>query len=115
MIKDAYGYIINDVQNYTEIAQLLKTNQSVIFPWTDQKMAGYDILLNVRPYKMCELGLQSGLQTNYLFVTVMRCGAFAFEKPTVSTDLVSKKLNIGYKETAHRFAQLINGILEKLK
>lgn len=115
MTKDSYGYIINADDNYKEIAFILKEKKSIILPWTDEKMTAYDIILNINLHKVGMLGLQSGLDTSYMFVTIMRRGAFAFKEPTVSPHYVAEKLDIGYDITATKLAQFINGVLKELQ
>lgn len=112
MDRDIFGEIINGQKTYKYIAMLLNEGQPVIIGWTDEGSTHYDILLALNLY---EYGIiQGGLQSDYLYVSIMRKGAFGFRmESNHSDDYIGEKLDVPGKKTRKKLAELINEIIKE--
>lgn len=110
---DSYGEFQNDITTYQFISHSLKVNGSVIVGWTDGNGTHYDILFSI-PAGFPEFNtLQGGLFSTYLFVSIMRVGAFGFkiaEDPTIDSSYYAEKLGLPIHFTAGAVAELVNGV-----
>src|SRR3990167_6718131 len=111
---DNYGEIINSPETYKEIADTLKRRVSVLIGWTDGDMTHLDILFTVNVDGFGHF--QGGVKDTDLFVSIMRRGAFGFEKDKDDTHAgyYNEKLGGGLGSTADALAELINGVKKKL-
>jgi len=116
---DEYKTIINDQENYKDIAkQLVEGEGAVLFAWTDGQGTQFDILLAICPDVIFEndILIQGGVKSSDLFVSVMRIGSFGFNLDTEShPNYYAEKLGIGTGETANKFAEFINSIKKEIK
>jgi hypothetical protein len=116
MKYDDYGCVISAQETVDGIADALRDGP-VLIAWGDQnKTTQYDILFsyNVRAFGQ----VQGGLRASYLFVSIMRLGAFAFEVPSRTGQLhhayIAEKLHIKSQQTAREIAGLAGGVIDKL-
>ncbi len=125
MITDDYGEIINDKNNYDDIAQLLFVGSPVIIGWTDELGSHYDILFNYKAThpalsnRMWHNQIQGGIRpATDLFVSIMRVGCFAFEVGNMylapNYYVAKLGLNCG-SNTTDKIAELIDGVKRSLK
>ena len=116
MKMDKYNEIINGEETYNDIALALKSDTSIIIGWTDEDSMHYAILFSCNVKKIEKNLLQHGIRTNYLFVSIMGIGAFAFRQDVTNhgAGYVSEKLNVHGNNTTEKLAELINGVIEKL-
>lgn len=112
MLKTKGGLAINDKQNYEYIVETLRQNHSMVVSWTDQNSVHFDIVFVYRPaFDPAQIGiLQGGIKHNYLFVSIIKLGSFAFEAGRSSghnyyTEKLSVPFNVGYE-----LAEFINGV-----
>lgn len=116
MKTEEYGEIINSAETYEDIANILKMHNSILIGWTDEIVSHYDILFL---YKTQFYGsnIQGGIKSNDLFISIMRKGAFSFEinDSKKSSGYIAEKLNLSDDETAEKLAELINGVIRKLR
>lgn len=115
MNYDSYGEVVNGEGTYKAIAMHLKAEGSVIIGWTDNMMTHFDILFTPGAYSYGSL--QGGVLGNDLFVSIMRRGAFGFEKDKDDTHAgyYGGKLGGGLGSTGEALAELINGVKKELK
>lgn len=115
MIKDTYGEILNSADTYREIAYACLYQKSVLIGWTDEQMTHLDILFTYKP-TFEGANHQGGIKPTDLFVSVMRRGAFGFERAETSTHsgYINEKLGGGLGSTAEKLAELINGVRNAL-
>ena len=115
MKDDGFGEIINDYDTFKSIGHDLKDKTSVIIGWTDDGGTHYDILFT---YRAKSYGiLQGGVSGDYLFVSIMRKGAFGFDVVAEDTtaEYYGEKLFVSGIETQKKLADLINGVKKQLK
>lgn len=115
MTQDEYGEVLNSEETFKEIGEGIKQGHTYFIGWTDGLGSHYDILF-CRPTQDAGT-FQGGIKTvHYLFVSVMRVGAFAFREDQLDTkaDYYGEKLGLGENETVDRLAELINGIKKYL-
>ena len=118
MRTDEYGCVLNGPETYNGIAALLREHGSCIVPWTDEEGTQFDILFNVFrvPEQMVSHGLgliQGGLNSRDLFISIMRVGAFAFEREKTDThaSYYAEKLRIpAGGHTSEKLAELFNQV-----
>jgi hypothetical protein len=114
MTIDEYGEIINSHETYSNIAEFLNFASSCFIGWTDGKATHHDILFTLSPSSFGRF--QGGIKPNYLFVSIMRVGAFAFRIEDQSEwEYYDEKLtgNFG-EELGIKIAELINGVKRNL-
>lgn len=115
MKDDGFGEIINDIDTVKHIAKDLRDKSAVMIGWTDGDATHYDILFTctAKPYGM----LQGGISGNYLFISIMRKGAFGFDiiAEDTSAEYYGEKLLVTGTETCKKLAELINGVKKELK
>lgn len=114
MEKDNQGEIINGELTYGTIADSVRNIGSTIIGWTDGNGMHYDILFTRFP--VMEGDIHGGIQSDYLFVSIMRVGAWAFRvnlSQSVHASYVEEKLGVP-SEVAEKVAELINGVKEHL-
>jgi hypothetical protein len=112
MLKTQNGLAINDQENYKYIAETLRKHGSFIVSWTDQNSVHYDILFVVRPAHSPEQldSLAGGINPSYLFVSIMRLGAFAFTTGRQSGhNYYAEKLGI-QNNASYALAEFVNGV-----
>ena len=114
MKYDDYGEVINAPETYQEIADTLK-RMNVLIGWTDGEGTHLDILFTAKADGFGTF--QGGVKDTDLFVSIMRMGAFGFEKEKDDTHAgyYEEKLGDRLGSTADALAQLINGIKKLLK
>lgn len=114
MKYDKYGEVINHPDTYEAIANNLKAYCNTLVGWTDGNMTHFDVLftVNVEGYG----NFQGGVRAKDLFVSVMRRGAFGFEKEKIDTHAgyYDEKLGGGMGSTSEALAELINGVKKLL-
>jgi len=103
---------VNAPETYEYVASVLKNAGNCLITWTDGRSVQFDILFVLRP-KMApdQLNtLQGGITSAYLFVSIMRLGAFAFRTGGGSgQNYYAEKLGVPF-DVGHELAALINGI-----
>lgn len=119
---DAWQEVVNGSETYAVIASELADHQCCIVGWTDCQSTHLDVLFTLSPNQFGSV--QGGIRgAGYLFVTIIRCGAFAFKvgrtKPLHSS-YIAEKLGIPDHDphqpnvTLKALTELINGVLEEL-
>jgi len=110
MDTDAYGIVYNSEKTYQHLAVSLQ-NTPMVIAWTDMEGSQYDILFTLRPF--IHGPIQGGIKNSYLFVSVMRIGAFAFDtsSPDFAPRYVGEKLGV----MSEPLTDLINGVLRNLR
>lgn len=112
MDKDIFGEIINGEKTFKNIAMLISNGQPVIIGWTDEENTHYDILFTLGVYQYGII--QGGIQDDYLYISIMRKGAFAFRMDQEhSKDYIAEKLDIFGLTTQKKLTELINQIIKK--
>lgn len=115
MDMDSWREVINGPQTINTIATLgVHYHIPVVIGWTDGRATHHDLLFAYSPQAFGRL--QGGLRGyGYLFVSVMRMGAFGFEvKPgPLHPDYVAEKLHVG-GDTAFALAVLISGVMARI-
>lgn len=116
MNKDQYGEIVNGEETYQTIADALSGTGSIIFGWTDEDGIHFDILMTRFP--IIEGTIQGGIGANYLYVSIMRMGAWGFKVDldgSVTDNYVKEKLGVNGDSEAKALAELINGVKSKIR
>lgn len=119
MIKlDEYDTVLNHNDTFETLAAILRTDNSVVFAWTDEQGTQLDILMVIKPIQFGHL--QGGMSTNTdLFVGVSRFGMFGFELNGLEKypTYVGEKLGLGKETnpTTAELAALINGVCRELE
>lgn len=115
MKRDKYGVVINTKENCKSIAKIVLENGSILISWTDGLGSQLDILFTLLFYPPIG-NPQGGIQSNYLFISIMRMGAFGFgvEDAKTTGGYYSEKLGIKSGATANKLADLINGVRKEL-
>ncbi len=114
MNYNEYDEVINGKDTYKAIAKNIKNKESIIIGWTDEIYTHYDILFT---YGVNKTGyVQGGIQDYYLFISVMRIGAFGFNANDKKyPEYIAEKLFNGrLDESVEKLTELINGIIEEL-
>jgi len=110
---DEEGEVLNHEQTYREIAMRL-IDDAVIIGWTDGLGTHYDILFTNTAVREGD-HIQWGIKPyNDLFVSIIRRGAFAFERCEHHPDYYAEKLGIDSGPTADALGELINGVISKM-
>lgn len=108
-----YGEVINGEMTYKYIAKRLLQGESVGIGWTDEDSTHLDLIF--------KLGLdgksgdfQRGIQSNYLFVSIIDHISYAFKPDTIKLGgYIQEKLRMN-NECGDKLAELINGIISEL-
>ena len=118
---DEHGYLLNDPINYDILAHQMKFG-AVIFPWTDGASA-HTIWMNYGAtafggrHGFASSSIGFGLQSECLYVSVARMGAFGFQVGDRPEDLhpkyVREKLDLSGEAVEE--AALINGVIAALQ
>ncbi len=115
MKRDEDGVVHNNIVTYVKIAQLLLQNGSILISWTDEEGSQLDILFTL--LKFPPIGpIQGGLKSDYLYVSIMRIGAFGFrvEDTTTTSEYYKEKLGMTSNVTTDKLTELINGVRKEL-
>jgi hypothetical protein len=114
MDYDTYGEVINGEKTYKGIAEELGSN-SVLIGWTDNNGTHFDILFTLSALTY-GTNIQGGVRGTDLFISIMRRGAFGFEKDHEDTHAgyYDEKLGGGMGSTSEALAELINGVKKEL-
>lgn len=111
-----FADVVEGPDTCKSVARELKQSGSVIVGWNDQEMTHHDILFTLRPRHFGNI--QGGLRPEgYLFVSVIRMGAFAFNltrEAPLMPDYVDGKLGGLGTPVRERLTALINGVMENL-
>jgi hypothetical protein len=118
MKQDDYGCVVSSQETVDAISDTLRAGSPVAIAWGDQnKTTQFDILFswNARGWG----NLQGGIKAEtYLFVSIMRLGAFAFDvckRPEqLHHEYIAEKLLIGSSRSAREVAGLIGGVIDNL-
>lgn len=108
-----YGEVINGKYTYKVIANNLLAGKTIGIGWTDEDCEHLDIIF--------KLGLdgksgdfQRGIQSNYLFVSIIDRTSYAFKPDTIKLGgYIQEKLRMN-NECGDKLAELINGIISEL-
>lgn len=117
---DGWGEVVNGPSTFECTAGLLRQGRSVIMGWTDEQMSHFDILFTYNPVIRGNIqgGLNEAELAPYIFVSIMRLGAFAFKvkrTPALSPDYIAEKLGLAYgNATSRKLATLVNGVIREL-
>lgn len=111
-----FADVVEGPDTCKSVAEEIKRRGSVLVGWNDQEMTHHDILFTLKPRHFGNI--QGGIRPEtYLFVSVMRIGAFAFSvhrDAPLFYDYVDSKLGgIGHP-AKERLTNFINGVLENL-
>ena len=113
MNRDDYDEVVNGQSTYQDIADQLSVQKPVIIGWTPENGSHFDVMFVVQP-KFLSRNIQGGIQEDYLFVTLMRLGAFAFEMIDRGGELfpsyIGEKLNVSGSD-ADKLTELIRGVM----
>ncbi len=114
-MRDEYGTVVNNPETYSFIAKALLKDGNILIPWADGEGSQLDILLNLL-FTPVVGPIQGGIKSDYLFVSIMRVGAFGFRVESTDTtgDYYAEKLGIKSGATAEKLAVLINGVRKEL-
>ena len=112
---DESGTVINDEETYGVLAEMLLMGRSVVIAWTDREDTQLDIFmrLNAEQYGP----VQGGITGTYLYVAIMRVGAFAFDPHGESSpEYYAEKFGMeAISVTTEKLAELLNGIRKAIK
>lgn len=114
-IIDEYGILKTSSESCAIIASLINNNGRLLVSWTDEEGTQLDILFTTLDQRISHplAQPQGGIKSDYLFVSIMRMGAFAFEinKSFTHPNTYAEKLGVDYGGvTANKLADLINGV-----
>ncbi len=114
-MRDEYETVVNNPETYSFIAKALLKDGNILIPWTDGEGSQLDILLNLL-FTPAIGPIQGGIESDYLFVSIMRVGAFAFRIGNNETtgDYYSEKLGLTSGATADKLAVFLNGVRKEL-
>jgi len=115
-----FGDVVEGEKTYKTVADIIKKTGSCLVGWNDQDLTHFDILFTLKP--QFKGNIQGGINPpEYLFVSIMRIGAFAFKikrQTPLFVTYVDEKLGYAVKglgtPTKQRITDLINGILTNL-
>lgn len=109
MDLDQYGEVINGKKTTEAIVDLIDDHGSLVIGWTDEEGTHYDILFTLGTN--IKGAVQGGLKSTYLFVSIMRVGAFGFKCGCESSpEYYSEKLGVSGEETLIKLSQLLNSV-----
>lgn len=109
--------VINGPLTFHAVAQHL-SHGSAILGWTDGHGTHFDVMFTLAPFPAGSM--MGGIKMfGYLYVSIMRVGAFAFriDLPDTEAGYYGEKLHIeggNDNETLVALAELINGIKKEL-
>lgn len=115
MNKDQQGEITNGEATYGAIAEALTGIGAIIIGWTDGDGIHYDILFTRFP--LFEGTIQGGTEQDYLFVSIMRVGAWGFRvdlPQSLHENYVKEKLGVQGDAEAKALVELIEGVKARL-
>ena len=112
-----FADIVEGPNTYKTIAGELRQSNVCLAGWNDQDFTHHDVLFALKPRHFGNI--QGGIRPEgYLFVSVMRIGAFAFNlhrEAPLDPDYVNEKLGGSLGEPVReRLTALINGVMENL-
>lgn len=109
---DRYYDMQNHKDTYLWIAEVLEKHRCVLVGWHNTNGTHLDILFTIEQafHTQNVLTIQGGIKPQYLFISIMRMGAFGFDMKTTdsSYEYYAEKLNI--KIAAPGIEKLINGV-----
>ena len=112
MNYNKYGEVINGKYTCYGIANELKEGDSVGIGWTDEESTHLDIIFTLGINKAgC---FQRGIQSNYLFVSIIDYTSFGFNASTIKDNSYIKEKIRMDNECGDKVADLINGIIKEL-
>lgn len=116
---DEYGEILNSEDTYQFISEMLNKHDACFIGWTDGRGTHLDILFTIRPayYPEGYHNFQGGVRPADLFVSIMKLGAFGFNREKAEymhPSYYAEKLGGGLGTTAAELADLINGVRQAL-
>lgn len=115
MNKDNQNEVINGEETYQDIADNVQGCGATIIGWTPQDGSHYDVLFARFP--IFEGTIQGGIQADYLFVSVMRVGAWGFRtdlESSVTGTYIKEKIGLQGDAESEALAELINGVKKHL-
>ena len=109
---DKYGEIINGELTYKQIAELLKSGDTVGIGWTDEAYTHLDIVFKLGIEKFGNF--QRGIRANYLFVSIISFTSYAFSIENEKLGgYIQEKLQMN-NDCGDKLKELINGIIKEL-
>ena len=114
---DQFRQVINGQDTYDAIAAQLMMEGSCVVGWTDRRDTHLDVLFTVSPKNYGDL--QGGLRGyGYLYVSIMKIGAFAFRIDYGEDrfpSYIGEKLRLGRGISADALTILINGVIREIR